>query len=71
MDEPAVIHATRAELGTKLFWALHIDPVARQYGMDPPEQIANGWPDDPDTHMLKHPDGRLLLIIRTDLDPGQ
>lgn len=63
MSEPAVIHASSAELNTELFWALHIDPVAREHGMGPPTQLRNV---DTDVHQLHHPDGRLLLIVRTD-----
>lgn len=63
MSEPTVIHATRAELATELFWTLHIDPVAREHGMEPPTEMRN---IDIDVHQLHHPDGRLLLIVRTD-----
>lgn len=64
MTEPAVLHATLAELHTELFWSLHIDPVARAHGMDPPTELDAR---DPGRHLLKHPDGRLLLIVITDL----
>jgi hypothetical protein len=63
IDEPAAIHATRTELGTESFWALHIDPVARQHGMEQPTQLDAR---DHGRHLLKHPDGRLLLIVITD-----
>lgn len=63
MTEPVVIHATSAELATELFWALHIDPVAREHGMDQPTTLDAR---DPGRHLLKHPDGRLLLIVITD-----
>lgn len=66
-DFVPTIHATRAELNSRLFWATYIDPVAREHDMEPPTYINNGWPDDPDTHMLKTADGTLLLVIRTDL----
>jgi hypothetical protein len=62
-DEPAVIHATSAELNTELFWALHIDPVAREHGMQQPTELDAR---DPGRHLLRHPDGRLLLIVITD-----
>lgn len=60
------IHATRAELHTEQFWAERISPVAAAHGIPEPITLNTGWPDDPDVHMLKHPDGRVLLIIRTD-----
>lgn len=63
VSEPTTIHASRAELHTELFWALHIDPVAREHGMEPPTQMLQA---DLDVHQLHHPDGRLLLIVRTD-----
>jgi len=65
VNEPAVIHASRAELDTELFWTLHIDPVAREHGMPPPMELDGR---DPGRHLLKHPDGRLLLIVITDLE---
>jgi hypothetical protein len=64
IDEPAVIHATRAELATELFWTLHIDPVAREHGMEQPTTLDAR---DPGRHLLTHPDGRLLLIVITDM----
>jgi hypothetical protein len=60
------IHTTRAEFNTKEFWVERINPVAAAHGIPEPMTLANGWPDDTDVHMLKHPDGRMLLIIRTD-----
>jgi hypothetical protein len=63
VSEPIVIHATRAELGTELFWTLHVDPVARQHGMERPTELDAR---DPGRHLLKHPDGRLLLIVFTE-----
>lgn len=63
LTEPAVIHATLAELHTELFWSLHIDPVAREHGMEQPMELDG---HDPGRHLLKHPDGRLLLIVFTD-----
>lgn len=63
IDEPAVVHATMSELSSELFWALHIDPVARAHGMQQPMQLDAR---DPGRHLLKHPDGRVLLIVFTD-----
>lgn len=65
MSEPITIHATKAELASELFWALHVDPVAREHGMEPPTQMRHV---ETGVHQLHHPDGRLLLIVRTDRD---
>ncbi len=63
VTEPAVIHCTPAELQTELFWSLHIDPVAREHGMSPPAELDAR---DPGRHLLRDPDGQLLLIVMTD-----
>jgi hypothetical protein len=64
VTEPVVIHATSAELATELFWTLHIDPVAREYGLKPPMTLHRA---DLDSHLFEHPDdGRVLLIVITD-----
>lgn len=61
------IHVTKAEFRTERFWDERINPVAAAHGMKPPTELPNGLADgDPDRVMLKHPDGRVLLIIRTD-----
>lgn len=61
MSEPIVIHA---ELGTEAFWVLHVDPVAREHGLENPTQLRRV---DAYDHVLEHPDdGHLVLIVRTD-----
>lgn len=63
MTEPVIIHATEAELTNELFWVLHIDPVARENGIEKPAQLRRV---DLTDHVLEHPDdGRLVLIVRT------
>jgi anthranilate phosphoribosyltransferase len=61
------IHTTMAELRSEKFWAERIATVAAAHGMETPDAIHNAsGSGDPNLHMLKHPDGRVLLIIRTD-----
>jgi hypothetical protein len=61
------IHTTMAELRSEKFWAERIATVASAHGMETPDAIHNAsGSGDPNLHMLKHPDGRVLLIIRTD-----
>jgi hypothetical protein len=61
------IHTTMAELCSEKFWAERIATVAAAHGMETPDAIHNASGNgDPNLHMLKHPDGRVLLIIRTD-----
>jgi len=64
VSEPVIIHATSAELNTELFWVLHVDPVAREHGLEPPGTLRRV---DQHDHVLEHPDdGYLVLIVRTD-----
>ena len=66
MTQPVIIHTTEAELVTELFWVLHIDPVALEHGIERPTQLRRV---DLTDHVLEHPDdGRLLLIVRTDME---
>jgi hypothetical protein len=61
------IHTTMAELHTEKFWAERIATAAAAHGMAAPDAIDNASANgDPNLHMLKHPDGRVLLIIHTD-----
>lgn len=63
MNEPVIIHATEAELVTELFWVLHIDPIAREHGIEKPAQLRRV---DLTDHVLEHPDdSHLVLIVRT------
>ncbi|MFC7276241.1 hypothetical protein ACFQS1_19790 [Paractinoplanes rhizophilus] len=60
---PQVIHASPADLASELFWTLHIDPVAREYGIECPTALRRVLPDD---HVLERPNGELVLIVRVD-----
>lgn len=68
-DFVPTIHATVDELNTELFWATYIDPVARQHGMEMPTEMHID-PGDHNRHVLKGPDGRVLLVVRTDREPA-
>jgi hypothetical protein len=57
------IHTTWAEFYTKQFWDERINPVAAAHGLEPPDMIDR---QAEDTHVFKHPDGRVLLMIRID-----
>ena len=64
MSDPVIIHCTTAELNTELFWVLHVDPVAREHGLEKPAELRRVGETD---HVLDHPDdGHLVLIVRTD-----
>jgi hypothetical protein len=57
------IHTSWAEFRTDKFWDERINSVAAAHGFGPVDAINNA---SSNCHMLKHPDGRLLLIIWTD-----
>jgi DNA-binding CsgD family transcriptional regulator len=58
------VHVTAAEFATERFWAEHVDPVAREHGIE--ARGLNLDPGDPAQYLLKDDDGRLLLVVRTD-----
>jgi hypothetical protein len=62
------IHTTWAEFRTDRFWDERINSVAAAHGIGPVDRIDNASATgDPNMHMLKHPDGRVLLIIHTEV----
>ena len=63
----STIHTTPDELRTERFWCEQIDPVAKAHGMEPPTELHKD-PGDPDSHLLKGPDGTLHLVVRTDAE---
>jgi hypothetical protein len=61
------IHTSWAEFRTDKFWDERINSVAAAHGFGPVDAIHNASASgQPNCHMLRHPDGRLLLIIWTD-----
>lgn len=61
------IHTSWAEFHTEKFWDERINSVAAAHGFGPVNEIHNAFANgQPNCHMLRHPDGRLLLIIWTD-----
>jgi hypothetical protein len=60
-----VIHVTPHDFGTERMWLEHLDPIARQHGIDQPKALHVDQ-GDPAAHHLIGPDGVILATVRTD-----
>jgi hypothetical protein len=65
MSEIPVIHATAEEMGTERFWQEHLAPITAAHGLPEPDGLRLDA-GDPGAHLLLHPDGRVLAVVRTD-----
>jgi len=65
MSDIPVIHTTKAELATDRFWIEHLEPITRAHGVPAPTELHRD-PGDDAVHLLRHSDGRLLAVVRTD-----